>query len=81
MPSTAELLSRIADVVKACTQGCAAAQHYEELSHLCDQALAEKGLKRSDLPQAAFGKLNGCAEDPKAVTDSNSSPLSAMRLA
>ena len=55
--SWAELLGRVADILSVCARARAAAQHYEELKPLSDQALAMRGLTRSEVPRAAFDKL------------------------
>lgn len=53
------LMGRVADILAVCARARAAAQHYEELKALSDQALEQRGLKRADLPRAAFDKLAG----------------------
>ena len=51
------LLDWIREILVICRRGRTAAQYYEELRPQSDQSLAAKGLKRSDLPRAAFEKL------------------------
>jgi hypothetical protein len=53
------LMRRILEVLRICSRASEAAHHYEQLKRLSDQALAAKGLKRADLPRAAFDKLAG----------------------
>jgi hypothetical protein len=56
-----ELWGYCAEAMHVCARACAAARHYEELKPMSDAALAARGLKRTDLPRAAFDKLNeGC---------------------
>ena len=55
---TFDLLRSVLEVLRVCSRAQAAAQHYEELKPLSDVALTDKGLKRADLPRAAFDKLN-----------------------
>lgn len=53
----AGLLGAIRDVLLIMARARAATQLYDELSRKCDTALAEKGLKRADLPRAAYDAL------------------------
>ncbi len=53
-----DLLGYALEALRICSRAQAAAQHYEELKPLSDAALADKGLKRADLPRAALDKLN-----------------------
>lgn len=50
-------LQTLADILAIYRKACTAAEHYHELKSLSDQALAEKGLARQDLPRVAFNKL------------------------
>lgn len=54
------LVGYIHEVLIAWTRARMAAQHYEGLQSLSDAALAQRGLKRADLPRAAFDKLVDC---------------------
>jgi hypothetical protein len=45
------------EVFHICARASAAARHYEQLKRLSDADLAERGLKRADLPRAAFHML------------------------
>jgi hypothetical protein len=49
-PSLSEILSIL-------SQALSAAHHYEQLSRQCDAALAKRGLRRADLPRAAYCEL------------------------
>ena len=51
------LIDRVMEVLAICSRACAAAHYYEEHKAMSDAALAERGLKRADLPRAAFDKL------------------------
>jgi hypothetical protein len=51
------LLRAIRDVFLIMARARAAAQLYAELSRKCDTDLADRGLKRSDLPRAAYNEL------------------------
>jgi hypothetical protein len=51
------LLQHIVEAVDACARANAAAQYYEELKSMSDEALAKRGLTRADLPRAAFDRL------------------------
>lgn len=53
----AGLLDRLSEVWSILSQAYLAAHLYEELSRKCDSALAEQGLKRSDVPRAVFREL------------------------
>ena len=46
-----------------CSRAKAAAHHYEAHKPLSDQALAARGLIRTDLPRAAFRELTGSSKD------------------
>ena len=52
------VFNRMLEVLRICRRAGDAAHYYEELKPQSDQALEEKGLKRSDLPRAAFEKLS-----------------------
>jgi hypothetical protein len=54
------LVEYIQEVLVAWARARIAARHYEELQSLSDPALAQRGLKRADLPRAAFDKLVNC---------------------
>ena len=56
-PGRPSLVDRIAETLAICSRAREAAHAYEELKPLSDQALAARGLKRADLPRAAFDKL------------------------
>jgi hypothetical protein len=51
------LFHRILEVLHICSRATAAAHQYEQLKPLSNEALAARGLKRDDLPRAAFDKL------------------------
>jgi hypothetical protein len=51
------LIDRVMEMLAICSRACAAAHYYEEHKAMSDAALAERGLKRADLPRAAFDKL------------------------
>jgi hypothetical protein len=53
-----ELWGSLTEAMEACAQAWAAARHYEDLRPKSGAALAQLGLKRSDLPRAAFDKLS-----------------------
>jgi len=53
----AGLLGAVRAVFLIMARARAAAQLYDELSRKCDTDLAEKGLKRADLPRAAYDAL------------------------
>jgi hypothetical protein len=53
----ARLLDRISEIWSILSQAHSATHLYEELSRKCDSALAEQGLKRSDVPRAAYHEL------------------------
>ena len=53
----ARLLDLLSEIWSILSQAHAAAHLYEELSRKCDSALAEQGLKRSDVPRAAYHEL------------------------
>ena len=46
-----------------CSRAQAAAHYYEAHKSLSDQALAARGLIRTDLPRAAFRELTGSNKD------------------
>ena len=52
------IFNRLPEVLRICRRAQEAAHYYEELKPQSNQALAGKGLKRSDLPRAAFEKLS-----------------------
>ena len=54
---TAGLLDRLSEIWSILSHAYSAAQFYEELSHKCDSALAQQGLKRSDVPRATYHEL------------------------
>jgi hypothetical protein len=51
------LFERCIEVFAVCTRALAAAWHYEDLSRLCDEELAVRGLRRANLPRVAFDIL------------------------
>ncbi len=51
------LLERLSEIWSILSQAHSAAHLYEELSRKCDNTLAEQGLKRSDVPRAAYHEL------------------------
>jgi hypothetical protein len=53
----ASLLDRLSEIWSILLQAHSAAHLYEELRSKCDSALAEQGLKRSDVPRAAYHEL------------------------
>ena len=55
--ATTSVLRAIRDVFLIMARARAAEQLYAELGRQCDTALAEKGLKRADLPRAAYDAL------------------------
>ena len=50
-------IERTREVLTICWRAADAAHTYEHLKRLSDQELAKRGLKRTDLPRAAFDKL------------------------
>jgi hypothetical protein len=52
-----DLIKCARELLAICSRASAAAQTYEDLKRLSDQELAKRGLKRADLPRAAFDKL------------------------
>jgi hypothetical protein len=56
--ASGSLFDRLLEVMRVCRRAQEAAHYYEELKPQSARALAEKGMKRSDLPRAAFRKLN-----------------------
>jgi hypothetical protein len=65
--STARIMARkssdyvaiVREVLAIGARAQQAARYYEELKPLTAQALAHRGVKRSDLPKAVFHKLVG----------------------
>ena len=55
--TSSKLLRAIRDVFFIMARAGAAAQLYAELSSKSDADLADRGLKRSDLPRAAYDAL------------------------
>jgi len=55
--NAASFLERFGEILSILSQAQSAAHQYEQLNRLCDAALAERGLKRADLPRAAFREL------------------------
>ena len=53
------LLNYVHDVLIVCSRAQRAAQRHEALRSLSAAALAKRGLKRADLPRAAFNELAG----------------------
>ena len=51
------LFRRIKEAMGICARANEAAQLYEALRPLSQEALAAKGLKREDIPRAAFDRL------------------------
>jgi hypothetical protein len=51
------LIERAGEILAICSRATAAAHTYEELKAMSDQELAKRGLKRADLPRAAFDAL------------------------
>jgi uncharacterized protein YjiS (DUF1127 family) len=75
------LLSRVVEIVTVCAQARAAAHQYEHLHAMSDRALAELGLKRTELTRAAFDKL---CEKPQGLSTAHEGQRalpSAMRIA
>ena len=56
-PHAPGLLASLSEVLSILSQALAAAHHYDELRRKCDAALAQRGLKRADLPRAAYREL------------------------
>jgi uncharacterized protein YjiS (DUF1127 family) len=54
-----KVLARARDVLSVCVRSQAASHQFEELNRLSDDALAARGLRRADLPRAAFRALTG----------------------
>jgi len=46
------------DILQACSQAADAAHYYEQLRPLSDEALADRGLTREDIPRAVLRKLS-----------------------
>ena len=57
-PASLGVLARLLEILDICRSACAAAHYYENMKPKSDLALDGKGLKRSDLPRAAFEKLS-----------------------
>ena len=57
--TTAKLLDLIAETMSVCGQARDAAERYEELQPMSNQTLAGMGLKRSELPRAAWNMMCG----------------------
>jgi hypothetical protein len=51
------LFEQFCEVLSILSQAASAAHHYEELRRQCDAALAQRGLKRADLPRIAYYEL------------------------
>ncbi len=51
------LIERAGEILAICSRATAAAHTYQELKAMSDQELAKRGLKRADLPRAAFDTL------------------------
>lgn len=51
------LLARAREVWRICCRAGSAAHHYEQLKSQSDEELAEKGLKRGEVPREAFEQL------------------------
>jgi hypothetical protein len=52
-----DLIGTIREVFRIMARAQAAAHFYTELRHRCDTDLAKRGLRRSDLPRAAYDAL------------------------
>lgn len=52
------IIDQIRDVLGACSRAADAAHYYERLRSLSDEALADMGLRREDIPRATLGKLS-----------------------
>ena len=61
-------IDRVVEVLAICSRACAAAHYYEAHTAMSDAALAARGLKRADLPRAAFDKLTGATTWPCPYT-------------
>jgi hypothetical protein len=48
------VLARLIETLAVAARACAAAHYYEDLKRLSDDELASRGLRRADLPRAAF---------------------------
>ena len=53
----AGLLDQLSQICRLLSQAHSAAHVYETLSRKCDAALAERGLRRSDVPRIAYYEL------------------------
>lgn len=53
------LADRVIDLIAVCSRANDAAHHYANLKRLSNQALANRGLTRIELPRAAFIRLTG----------------------
>lgn len=47
----------ILELLSILSQALSAAHNYEQMSRQCNAALAQRGLKRSDLPRVAYSEL------------------------
>ena len=54
---TSGFLESLPEILSILSQALVVAHHYEALSGQCNAALAQRGLKRSDLPRAAYNEL------------------------
>lgn len=52
------MFQMLRDTWLACRRSWAAADHYEALKSMSDQALAERGIQRKDLARVAFDRLS-----------------------
>jgi hypothetical protein len=68
-PVGAGIIHDATEIFRIHARAWAAAQEYEALKRLSDADLAERGLKRVDLPRAAFHLLTGQALVPTRATD------------
>ena len=53
------LIERAREVFSICSRAADAAHAYEALKAMSGDELAKRGLKRADLPRAAYDKLAG----------------------
>lgn len=58
-PILGDLVARVREVLRICDRAGSAAHRYEQQRAQSDEALAEEGLKRSDLPRKAFDETTG----------------------
>jgi len=47
-------LEQFCEILSILSQAASAAHYYEDLRRQCDAALAQRGLKRADLPRLAY---------------------------